>query len=227
MLHNQLKEIIELLEKDNKIYEILKDCPYQILKEIEIKKYPTKEFYLEQGEIHDTFYIVVDGEVDIYIESEQGKKFYLNSYGKGYFIGELELFGRKPYVCSAEGKGEVKTLEVDRKLCMKWLQKDENFNEYVMKKLCEITYFSMQKIGENSLYTLKQRICQYIMDKVNEKGKNSFALDVDVVSDSMGVTKRSVNRVFKELRDKDIIDNVESKLIVKDYEKLLQEKNEK
>ena len=75
--------------------------------------------------------------------------------------------------------------------------------------------------------TLKQRICQYIIDRTDEKGKKTFALDVDAVSDYMGVTKRSVNRVFKELRDKGIIDTVESKVIVKKYEQLLREKMEK
>lgn len=227
MLHNQLKEIMELLEKDIKIYEIMKDCPYQILKSIKLKKYSAREFCLEQGEIHDTFYIIVDGEVDIYTESEQGKRFYMMTYGKGCFIGELELFNRTPYLSRVESKGTVKTLEVDRELCIQWLKKDNNFNEYVLKKLCEITYISMQKIGVNSLYTLKQRICQYIIDSTEAKGKKTFALDVDAVSDYMGVTKRSVNRVFKELRDKGIIDTVESKVIVRNYEKLLQEKMEK
>lgn len=227
MIHNQLKEVIDLLERDSKIYEILKDCPYQFLKEIRIKKYSTKEFYLEQGEIHDTFYIIVDGEVDIYIQSEQGKKFYMMTYKKGNFVGELELFGRKPFMSCVESKGEVKTLEINRELCIKWLQKDKNFNDYVLKKLCEVTYISMQNIGENSLYTLKQRICQHIINETKEKTKNFMSLDVEGISEYMGVTKRSVNRVLKELRDKDIIDNVESKLIVKNYEKLLREKMEK
>lgn len=227
MIHNQLKEIIELLEKDSKMYEILKDCPYQILRKIKIKKYSTREFYLEQGEIHDTFYIIVDGEVDIYIQSEQGKKFCMMTYGKGNFIGELELFGRKPYMSCAESKGEVKTLEVSREVCIEWLKKDNNFNEYILKKLCDVTYASMQKIGENNLYTLKQRICQYIINETNDRSRKYFALDVEVMSEYMGVTKRSVNRVLKELRDKDIIDSVESKVIVKNYEKLLREKMEK
>ena len=65
------------------------------------------------------------------------------------------------------------------------------------------------------------------VDRTDEKGKKSFALDVDAISDYMGVTKRSVNRVFKELRDKGIIDTVESKVIVKNYEQLLREKMEK
>lgn len=224
MDHTNLNDIIKILEKDQKIYEILKDCPYQILKKIKLREYPDNGFSLEQGDVYDTFYIILNGEVDIFVESEQGKKFYLTTYGKGNFIGELELFERKPYMSSVEGRGKVKTLEIGREEYIQWLEKDANFNKYVLSMLCDVTYVSMSKMGENTLYTLKQRICQFIIENTNEKRKLSIALNAELLSERMGVTKRSVNRVIKELKDSGALAVENSKLCVKNYELLLKEK---
>ena len=227
MIRTNFAEVLEIIEKDKKIYDIFKDCPYQILKTAKLRKYDTGEFCLGQGEVHDTFYIIVEGDVDIFVESEQGKKYYLTTYGKGRFIGELELFERNPYMSRVEGRGPVATLEIDREQYIKWLEKDHNFNQYVLRLLCKVTYTTMHKMGENTLYTLKQRICQFLIENTREKGKRLVVLNAELLSERMGVTTRSVNRVLKELKDKGILETNKSEVIIKDFEQLLKEKNEK
>ena len=74
-------EVLEVLERDKKIYNILKNCPYEILRSIWLKKYPEGRFNLKQGEIYNIFYILVEGYVDIFVESDQGKKYYISTYG--------------------------------------------------------------------------------------------------------------------------------------------------
>ena len=39
MIQTNLMEVLELLERDRKIYEIVKGCPYEILKNLRLKKY--------------------------------------------------------------------------------------------------------------------------------------------------------------------------------------------
>jgi len=219
--------VLNILEKDRKLYEIFKGCPYSILRTVKLKTYPNGSFCLEQEEIHDKFYIVADGEVDIFIESDFGKKYYLNTYEKGRFIGELEMFDRHPYVCMAKGRGNVTTLEMDGDKYLEWLDKDPNFSKYVLRVLCNITYGSVQKMANDTLYTLKQRICQYLIENSTNKDKTSVVLNVEVLSERLGVTSRSVNRVLKELKDKGVLEMNNSLAVIKDREQLLKEKNEK
>lgn len=226
MIRTNLIEVLELLEKDKRMYEIFKRCPYQILKTVKLKNYPPGKFCLEQGDIHDTFYIIVDGEVDIFVESDQGKKYYLTTYKKGRFIGELELFDRKPYMSRVVANGKLTTLEIERDQYLKWLELDHNFNQYVLRILCNGTYISMRKMGDNTLYTLKQRICQFLIENADEKGNLTNVLNAESLSERMGVTKRSVNRVLKELKDKDILEIEKSDVSITNFEKLLKEKYE-
>lgn len=227
MIQASFIEILELLERDKKIYEILKNCPYQILKNMNLRKYKAGEFVLNQGEIYDRIFLIVDGAADIFVESEQGKKYYLAVYEKGSFIGELELFNRKPYMSYVESRNAITTLEISRDKFLKWLEWDREFNFYFMSFLSAECYDSMQKMGKNTLYTLKQRICQYLIENTDEKGNLRKPMSAEMLSDRMGVTSRSVHRILKELKDKGILEVSKSNVIIMNFEQLQSEMNEK
>lgn len=224
-MKDSLSEVLELLEKDKCLYEVFKYCPYEVLRNVQLKRYQEGEFYLEQGEIYETFYLIVEGMVDIIVESEQGKKYCLTTYGKGRFIGELEIFGKRPYMSSVAGKGKLVMLEIERADYMKWLSIDSNFSQYVLRMLCDVTYVSMQKMGNNTLYTLKQRICQFLIENTNESGQLNDATNAELLSERMGVTVRSVNRILRELKDKNIIETNKSVITINNFEQLLKERN--
>lgn len=226
MIRTNLAEVLEVLERDKRIYEIIKGCPYEILKYLKLKKYQEGEFILEQGEVYNTFYIIVEGYADIIVESSQGKKYYLCTYGKGQFLGEMEMFEQRPYMSRIEARGPVITLELGREYYLKWLESDRNFNQYILRTLCSESYQTMTKMGNNALYSLKQRICQFLIENTNEKGKASMPLSAEQLSERMGVTARSVNRVLKELKDQNILEIHKSNVIIKDYKQLLRERDE-
>ena len=227
MKWNNLKEVVEVLDKDKTIYDIFCECPYEILKTVRLKKYRSGEFRLENGEVYDKFFVIVEGEADIFFVSDNGKKYHISTYKKGQFLGELEHFDRNPFLSLVEVRGEVVTLEMGREEYLTWLEKDNNFKQYVLRALCRYTYSSMQKMSEATLYTLKQRVCQYFIENTNEKGKSSMLLNVEELSERMGVTTRSVNRILKELKDKNILEINNSKVMITNREQLLKEKNEK
>lgn len=226
MNRTNLMEVLEVLEQDKKIYSIFKNCPYEILRSVQLKKYPEGKFVLEQGEIYNTFYILVEGYADVFVESEQGKKYYISTYDKGRFIGELEMFEQKPYMCRIESRGEVTTLELARDRYLRWLECDYNFSQYILRILCSGTYSSMQKMGINTLYSLKSRICQFLIENADGKGILRMPLSAELLSERMAVTSRSVNRVLKELRDKGILEINKTNVVIKDYQQLLKEKDE-
>ena len=227
MIHTNLMEVLELLDREKKIYEIFKNCPYQVLKKINVRTYNPRELIIMQGKSNDNMLFVADGKVEIYVESEQGKKYSMAIYDKLSFVGELELFNQKPYMSFVRAIGRVVLLEIPRDMFLDWLEQDRKFNFYFMSFLSNECYDSMLKMGENTLYTLKQRICQFLIENADEKGNMNRVLSAEMLSDRMGVTSRSVHRILKELKDKDIIEMQRSSVIIKNFEQLLVEKHEK
>jgi len=244
---NYVKEISEILEKDPDIYHIMKQCPYEILRNISIRVYKAGEFTLNQGEIHEFMYIVLEGELGISVESEHGKKYYLNTYRKGNYIGELEMFGNFPYISSVEARTDVKLFEIVRDDFVRWVQLDRNLNDYFIRTLCDSTYKLCRNMGANTLYTLKSRICRFLLDhgeRPSEGGgkrltgsernagdkaaakADTVAVNSEMLSEYMAVTQRSVNRILKQLKEKEIIEIKKSCIVIKDYPKLLEEERD-
>jgi CRP-like cAMP-binding protein len=218
-----IAQICENIERDPKIYEIMKSCPYELLRKMKICEFKANEFVLYQDEIYQTMYIVLDGELDIYVESENGKKYYLNTYRKGSYIGELEMFGNHPYVSRVEAKTDIRLLEIEKDDFIKWVQTDRNMNDYFIKTLCESSYSLCRYMGNNALYSLTQRICQYLVTSITQNSKKDALVEIssEELSERMAVTQRSVNRILKELRELGYIDISKKKIQVKNMEALV------
>jgi len=218
-----ITQICENIEKDTKIYEIMKSCPYELLRKMKIREYKANEFVRNQDEVYHTMYIVLGGELDIYVESENGKKYYLNTYRKGCYIGELEMFGDHPYVSRVEAKTNVKLLEIEKDDFIHWVQTDRNMNDYFVKTLCESSYALCRNMGNNTLYSLTQRICQYFVSSVEADAKTDNLVEIssEDLAERMAVTQRSVNRILQKLREAGFIEIAKKKIIVKDVDGLV------
>lgn len=222
-MDGNLAKLIELLEKDKVIYPLLKHCPYEILRKFRVKEYKENEFVLYQGEVYNTFYILVSGYLDIYAESEQGKKYLFCTYKKGEFVGDMEIFQQAPYICQVEARGNITVLELDRTYFLQWISLDNSFNQYMLRSLGQSSYRMCLEIGHTALYTLKQRICQHLLDIVGGDNKQSVVISTEFLSQKMAVTQRSVNRILKQLKEQELIEVNKGNISIRNYEGLLKE----
>jgi CRP-like cAMP-binding protein len=215
--------ICETMEKDPVLYDIMKSCPYELLRRMKIRGYKADEFILYQDEVYQTMYIVLSGELDIYVEAENGKKYYLNTYRKGSYVGELEMFGNHPYVSRVEAKTNVRLLEIEKEDFIRWVQTDRNMNDYFLRTLCENSYALCRNMGNNTLYSLTQRICQYLVTSVGVNAKPGSVVEIssENLAERMAVTQRSVNRILRALRESDFIEITKKKITIKDVNGLI------
>ena len=218
---NKIGDVIEIIEREPEIYEILKHCPYEVLKEMSVVRSRTGEFVLSQGNVYDSFYIVVSGLVGIYVMAENGRKYTLTVYKKGNYIGEHEIFDLKPYSSFVEAISDVVLLELKREPFLKWLSLDRNISDSITRSLCRQIYLLAQKAGTDTLYSLRQRICQYLVAAPGKDGK--VAVDKENLSELMGVTPRSINRILKSLREEGLIDVTNSSIVIRNRNALKQE----
>ncbi len=224
-MDKNLQELLELIEKDDVIYKIFRQCPYEILREVRIRHYGSREFCLDQGAIIDVFHIIIEGKADIYVDSERGKRYTITTYKKGDYIGEFEIFRQIPYISGVESREPISVLEIDRDVLLKWVQLDKNFSEYMIYTLCDTCYEMCKNMGESTLYPLKQKICQYFIANSDEKGNFRSPVYTRMLGAQMAVTQRSANRIVKQLKDKGIINIVRGEVVIEDYEALLREKD--
>lgn len=223
-----IHKTIEIIEKSPKIYDMLKCCPYEILKEWTYVEYERGKKIFSQGQVHDYFYIVVEGYLNIYLMSENGKKYSLSIYKKGDYIGELEIFDKSPSSCYVETLSDVKLIKLNRECFLRWIENDSNMSRYITKTLCKQFYNLSVKAGKDNLYSLKQRIYAYLIELIDDKDSKQpikLFIEKDQLSEKFGVTPRSINRIIQNIKEKGIIEIESSCIIIKDLNKLKDEES--
>jgi CRP-like cAMP-binding protein len=216
-----IDDVITIIEQEKGIFELLKGCPYEVLKEFSVVRSRQGEFILNQGQIYDSLYIVVGGLIRIYVMTESGRKYTLAVYRQGNYIGEHEIFDQKPYSCFVEAISDVVLLRLKRAPFIKWLSLDRNISDSFTRSLCHQIYMLSEKAGVDALYSLRQRICQYLVSAAGKEVR--VLLDRESLSELMGVATRSVNRILKSLREEGLISIERNFLVIHDWDALQSE----
>lgn len=224
----ELETVKSLFKENQELNELLQNCPADILNYWEIKEYQPGAIVYCQGEKCDRLSIIVEGCVDIYVIAENGKKYSPRVLEKGDFIGEMELFEEKPLLNSVESITKLKLLQIKREYFLKWLEIDKNISMYILKYSINRSCKCAQKTMENSLYSLKTRLCNYLISCskqiLNKDSHIEIKLDKEKLSERFAVTTRSINRTLQHLRRENIIEiNANMMIIIKDLEKLILE----
>lgn len=201
--------------------------PDSIIDHWQVIDYPAEEIICHQGEVSDYFYYIISGYLSIYLMAENGSKYVQSIYKRGNYFGELEIFNQHPYVCTVETITEARIIRLERKYFMEWIKKDHDYLLYLTRTLCDSFYKLSRKAGEDLLYSLKFRVCNYLVYKVEAAAENSAGVELQIdkeqLSDQLAVTKRSINRVLKKLKEKKILDFSSQKIIIRDIEALRRE----
>ena len=217
-------KVEELINGNLELKSALKTCPPGILEKWEVKSYPKDYIICNQGEKSNYFYYIVEGYLSIYRMAEDGSKYIQSIYKPGNYFGELEIFNQEPYVCAVRTMTESKIIRLYRDYFMEWIKKDQDYLLYLTKTLCDNFYELSKKAGEDMLYSLKHRVCNYIVFRLHQADKmeNGVKIKVDKrqLANRLAVTKRSVNRVFRKIAKDGIVKLIKGKILIEDIKAL-------
>ncbi|MCG7409633.1 Crp/Fnr family transcriptional regulator [Paenibacillus sp. ACRRX] len=220
-----MQQMIKYMEQSDHIYAMLKQCPYEILREWKLTTHAAGTVLFSQGDVQDSFYILVDGIADISVVGENGKKYVQSTYTAGNMLGELEIVDRLPFISNVEAVTDVALMGLKRDHFLKWLQLDRNFNEYFIRSILKLQYDILKKEGDNNLYPLHQRVCSYLLSCVPQGQKNTdgtiiIQIDKQQLSRQFAVTPRSINRILSKLKEHHIINLHKHEIIIRNMDQL-------
>lgn len=199
--------------------DILSCCPFEIFKQFSVIEYLSENnLFLNQGTQYNTVYILLKGELEIFIDSYSGKKIVLDIYKKpGLFIGEQEAILDLPFSSSVRNITPVHLLKLSNATFCEWIKCDNNLASIMLKNQCKQVYNLANKTAYYTLYNAKEQISLSILE--------SHRLDKKITKQeifrSVSTTSRNINRVLKELIKEDIISIEDSIIHLLNIDKLI------
>lgn len=215
-----MDKLLNLIDTNQTVYRLLKDCPYSIFSKMIVTQFKPKHFFLNQGEHYDFVYIVVTGEIKIFVSEENGREILLDIYREGNFIGEQEAFLKTPYSASIENITECLVIKIPNKSFINWVHLDSNCNQRLIKSLCEQMYELTNRAAKYSLSTVKEQVITTILDLKRSRK----IIDKKLLIQSVSATSRSVYRVLSELEYLGLIIVDAKTITIINEEKLMMER---
>ncbi len=223
----ELNLLQKIIDANPELYPLFRGCPYEILGHWQINEYRAGKVICRQGEIIERMYIIINGYADIYYLAENGKRYSLITLKNGDVIGEIEILEKRAYSANMEAFSDLKTLEITRDYFLQWMEMDRNINLNITRILSSRFYHLVLKAGNDTLYTLKYRLCAYLISRGKQISKETTNIEIQLkkekLSEEFAVTSRSINRILHGLQNKNILELRADSIVIKDFERLAKE----
>jgi CRP/FNR family cyclic AMP-dependent transcriptional regulator len=166
-----------------------------------VRSYPANAILINEGDTHESLYIVLNGRVKAYAAGEKGREVVLHELGPGEYFGELSLDGEPRSV-------SVKTLEpttccvVQGAELRDFLGHHPDFALHLTHKLIGMVRRLTEQVKSLALQDVYGRVVRVLMELSEPEGDHRVIrtrLTQQDIADRVGSSREMVNRIMKEL----------------------------
>jgi len=161
---------------------------------IAIREFPPKRRLVEQDKNIRSVLVIRSGIVKCFIAEENGKEYILEFLGEGEILGEIEAIRRTPGMATVESLTPVSVFAIEKAFFLQLLKADAAFNQAVLELMAARLVNTAMRASRQQLYTLSHNLSRLL--KILQQGQIAFTKQD--LSDYLGISKRSLNRLLKE-----------------------------
>lgn len=213
-----INEVYKAINSNERVRQLVKTAPLNIVEQMDVKKFDTKQFILHQGESYQNTYLLVNGRVKVFLNSPSGKQVVLDVYDSGMFLGEQEAIINRPYSASIINISPITVLSIRNSDFVEWTQKDHRFADRLIHNLSEQIYHLTKRMERYSMHSALQQIGLFLLSCAHEH----IPITREKITYEVDTSYRNINRVLKKLADINVIQINRSIIKITDLQTLQQ-----
>lgn len=221
--------VFDLMKTYGWLQEMLCRMPSDALERWELRRFVPQDSVCEQGGLPDEFFIVLEGRFKVEHRMEDGNSLIIAYLGPGQLISDIEIAIGQPYVCSIIAETAASALVLKAEFYLEWLRTDNRFLFYLTKQLAGKLYTTVHKSIDQVSMSLRHKLIRYLYNQVehinfNQQVSVTLSIQREDLASQWGVTPRSVNRILKELKDRQIVYVHKNQIICNEWSRYLLKK---
>lgn len=213
-----INEVYKAINSNERVRQLVKTAPLNIVEQMDVKKFDTKQFILHQGERYQNTYLLVNGRVKVFLNSPSGKQVVLDVYDSGMFLGEQEAIINRPYSASIINISPITVLSIRNSDFVEWTQRDHRFADRLIHNLSEQIYHLTKRMERYSMHSALQQIGLFLLSCAHEH----IPITREKITYEVDTSYRNINRVLKKLADINVIQINRSIIKITDLQTLQQ-----
>ncbi|MDY3299747.1 MAG: Crp/Fnr family transcriptional regulator [Limosilactobacillus reuteri] len=218
MILLNINEVYKAINSNERVRQLVKTAPLNIIEQMEVKKFDTKQFVLHQGESYQNTYLLVNGRVKVFLNSPSGKQVVLDVYDSGMFLGEQEAIINRPYSASIINISPITVLSIRNSDFVEWSHRDHRFADRLIHNLSEQIYHLTKRMERYSMHSALQQIGLFLLYCAHEH----IPITRERITYEVDTSYRNINRVLKKLADINVIQINRSIIKITDFRTLQQ-----
>jgi CRP/FNR family transcriptional regulator, cyclic AMP receptor protein len=166
------------------------------------RSYPAHTVLITEGDRSDSLYVILDGEVKVYVSDENGKEAILNLMGVGEYFGELALLDDSPRSASVMTLVPTKVLIITKSDFKRCLASNPDLAYNLIKSLIQQVRSLTDSVKNLSLMDVYGRVAHTLLDLAKDKnGKQVIEqkLTHQDIASMVGSSREMVSRILKDL----------------------------
>jgi CRP-like cAMP-binding protein len=217
------------LIKQIPLFSSLKDQEIEILAALLRRRTIKKgDIIFQKGDEGTALYAILRGCIKILVTTPVGDKITVAILNDGDFFGEMALLDGMPRSADAVALEESQLAVLDRKDFLSFLPHHEHAVLAILRTLSLRLRKTDELLAEICFLSLSTRLAKRLLelakDVDSEGGSDGCALATRMtqkeLSGLLGVSRESVNKELKILRDKGIVTTERGKIVILDQERL-------
>lgn len=213
-----INEVYKAINSNERVRQLVKTAPLNIVEQMDVKKFDTKQFILHQGESYQNTYLLVNGRVKVFLNSPSGKQVVLDVYDSGMFLGEQEAIINRPYSASIINISPIMVLSIRNSDFVEWSHRDHRFADRLVHNLSEQIYHLTKRMERYSMHSALQQIGLFLLYCAHEH----IPITRERITYEVDTSYRNINRVLKKLADINVIQINRSIIKITDFQTLQQ-----
>jgi CRP/FNR family transcriptional regulator, cyclic AMP receptor protein len=167
-----------------------------------IRQFPKNTVIVSQGDETDSFYVIMDGKVDVYLQNDKGKEIIINTLGAGEAFGELAPLGKIPRQASIITTEDSVFGVISRQVFMDTLLTKPTVSMQIIDLLVHRIRDLTEEVSSLALEDVYNRVVRVLYKHAEEVGEKLVTekLTQQDIASRVGATREMVHRILKELK---------------------------
>ncbi len=167
-----------------------------------IRQFPRNTVIVSQGDETDSFYVILQGKVDVFLHNDKGKEIIINTLGQDEAFGELALLGEIPRQASIITTENSTFGIMSRQVFMDLLLVRPSMGIRIIGLLINRIQDLTEEVSSLALDDVYNRVVRILYKHAEEVGEKLVTekLTQQDIASRVGATREMVHRILKELK---------------------------
>lgn len=188
----------------------------------QLKRLTRGDMVFRTGEICDAFYVVILGQVKLYVSAPNGQEKVIEIVGPGCSFAEAMMFLEMPYILNVQSLTDSLLMCVSKKTVFGEIEQDSRFALRMLAGISKRLHGLVQDVEGYALHSGMQRLIGYLLRDVDDTSAVTVSLPVSkaTIASRLSLTPEYFSRVLHELEAQGLIAIDKREVRILDVQKL-------